>query len=100
MTIIGTLTLKGDRYEGRVQTLTFQGQVTIVPQEKENAKAPDYRVFSGSVELGGAWNRESEQAKAYKSVKLNDPSFPAAVYARLVETPEEGVFNLVWSRSK
>ncbi len=30
---------------------------------------------------------------------LDDPSFPATLYARLVEG-EEGAHNLIWSRSK
>lgn len=100
MTIIGTFTLNGDRYDGTVKTLAFSGPVSFVPQEKENENAPDFRVFSGQVELGGVWDRQSKKGNAYKSVKLDDPSFPAAIYARLVETPEDGVFHLVWSRSE
>jgi uncharacterized protein (DUF736 family) len=32
-------------------------------------------------------------------VTLDDPSFPATLYARLVEG-EDGAHNLIWSRSK
>jgi uncharacterized protein (DUF736 family) len=32
-------------------------------------------------------------------VTLDDPSFPATVYARLIEE-EGGTHNLIWSRSK
>lgn len=30
---------------------------------------------------------------------LDDPSFPATIYARLIEE-EDGTQNLIWSRSK
>ncbi|HHO8217936.1 TPA: DUF736 family protein, partial [Pseudomonas aeruginosa] len=35
----------------------------------------------------------------YVSVTLDDPSFPATVYARLIED-ENGTHYLIWSRSK
>jgi uncharacterized protein (DUF736 family) len=35
----------------------------------------------------------------YLSVTLDDPSFPATVYARLIEG-EGGMHTLIWSRSK
>ncbi|MER9420088.1 DUF736 domain-containing protein, partial [Mesorhizobium sp. M0306] len=31
-------------------------------------------------------------------VKLDDPSFPAPIYASLVETDTDGEFSLIWSR--
>jgi len=34
-------------------------------------------------------------------VTLDDPSFPATVYARLIEGEgEDGTHDLIWSRSK
>ena len=33
------------------------------------------------------------------TVTLDDPSFPATVYARLIEN-EDGTHDLIWSRSK
>ena len=41
----------------------------------------------------------SRAERPYLSVTLDDPSFPATIYARLVEG-EDGVHNLIWSRSK
>ncbi|MCC6720431.1 MAG: DUF736 family protein, partial [Acetobacteraceae bacterium] len=35
----------------------------------------------------------------YLSVAIDDPSFPATVYARLIEG-ENGTHDLIWSRSK
>ena len=41
----------------------------------------------------------SKAERPYLSVTLDDPSFPATLYARMVEG-EGGVHNLIWSRSK
>ena len=36
--------------------------------------------------------------REYLSVKLDDPSLPAPIYASLVEAEGEGEFTLIWSR--
>jgi len=42
--------------------------------------------------------RNGEQ-RAYVSLKLDDPSFPAAIYTNLVQTEgDENVHSLIWSR--
>ena len=46
-----------------------------------------------------AWKKTSEAGREYISVTLDDPSFPATVYARLIEG-EGGTHDLIWSRSK
>jgi uncharacterized protein (DUF736 family) len=53
-------------------------------------------VQAGNVEIGAAWQRTSKENTVYHSVKLDDPSFPAPIYANLVEA--EGGHALVWSR--
>jgi len=52
--------------------------------------------MAGNVEIGAAWQRTSKDNTVYHSVKLDDPSFPAPIYANLV-TVEDG-YALVWSR--
>jgi uncharacterized protein (DUF736 family) len=49
-----------------------------------------------NVEIGAAWQRTSKDNAVYHSVKLDDPSFPAPIYANLVAV-DEG-YALVWSR--
>ena len=52
-----------------------------------------------NVELGAAWQKHSEQTdRDYLSVKLDDPSFPAPIYATLVEVEGEEGLQLIWSR--
>ena len=48
------------------------------------------------MEIGAAWQRTSKDNTAYHSVKLDDPSFPAPIFANLVEV--ESGYALVWSR--
>jgi uncharacterized protein (DUF736 family) len=52
--------------------------------------------MAGNVEIGAAWQRTSKDNTVYHSVKLDDPSFPAPIYANLVVV-DEG-YALVWSR--
>ena len=98
MATIGSFTKSGDRYTGAVRTLTLNVKAQIAPAEKENDKAPDYRVFAGQIELGAAWRKTSGTGREYLSVKLDDPSLPAPIYASLVEAEGEGEFTLIWSR--
>jgi uncharacterized protein (DUF736 family) len=39
-----------------------------------------------------------ETQREYLSVKLDDPSFPAPIYASLVEAEDGESHNLIWSR--
>ena len=50
-------------------------------------------------EFGAAWKKKSqEQNRDYLSVKLDDPSFAAPIYATLVEVEGEEGHSLIWSR--
>ena len=101
MANIGTFTAQNDSYTGTVRTLTLnvKVKVKIVPNDKESENAPDYRIVAGNFEIGAAWKKMSRQDRPYLSVTLDDPSFPATIYARLVEG-EDGAHNLIWSRSR
>jgi uncharacterized protein (DUF736 family) len=52
-------------------------------------------IFAGKGEVGVAWGR-SEGGDAYLSVSLDEPSFPAPVYANLIE--EDGKHPLTCNR--
>lgn len=97
MSTIGSFTKHDQGFNGTLQTLAFNVKVKIVAIAKDNDKSPDYRVLAGSSEIGAAWKRQSNGNKEYLSVKLDDPSFPAPVNARLVET-DNGTALLYWSR--
>ena len=97
MATIGTFIQQGDGYTGSIKTLTLNVKAAqLRPNDKTDEKAPDYRIFSGQTEFGAAWKKTSQQNREYLSVKLDDPSFPAPIYASLVEV--EGGHSLIWSR--
>ena len=43
-----------------------------------------FRILTGTTEFGAAWEKKSDKGNYYLSVKLDDPSFPAPIYASLV----------------
>ena len=97
MATIGTFTKTGESFTGAVKTLSINAKTTIKPADKASDKAPDYRVFAGNVEFGAAWKKTSNEGRDYLSVKLDDPSFPAPIYATLVEGDDDN-HSLIWSR--
>jgi uncharacterized protein (DUF736 family) len=98
MAQIGTFTQsENGTLNGTIKTLTLNVKAAIRPSEKDNDKAPDYRVFAGSVEFGAAWKKTTRDDREYLSLKLDDPSFPAPIYASLVEG-DNGGQRLIWSR--
>jgi uncharacterized protein (DUF736 family) len=100
MANIGTFTTDKDGFTGTLRTLTLNVKVKLVPNDKGSSEnAPDFRLQAAGHDIGAAWNKTSEAGREYKSVTLDDPSFPAPVYARLIEG-EDGTHDLIWSRSK
>jgi uncharacterized protein (DUF736 family) len=99
MATIGTFTKNESGYTGFVRTFTVNAKIRFAPAEKEKDNTPDYRVLAGTAEIGAAWKKTSEAGREYLSVKLDDPSFPAAIYASLVEIQgDKQSFSLVWAR--
>ncbi|WP_274630768.1 DUF736 domain-containing protein [Arvimicrobium flavum] len=99
MANIGTFAKAEDGvFSGAIKTLALNTKAKFVPIEA-TANGPDYRVYAGNVEIGAAWKRTSQQDRPYVSVKLDDPSLPAPIYATLVED-EQDQHNLIWSRSQ
>jgi uncharacterized protein (DUF736 family) len=100
MANIGTFTAEKDGFTGQLRTLTLNVKAKLVPNDKgENESAPDFRLQAAGHDFGAAWKKTSEAGRDYLSVAIDDPSFPATVYARLIEG-ENGTHDLIWSRSK
>jgi uncharacterized protein (DUF736 family) len=100
MATIGSFTRTTNGYTGTVKTLTLNVKAHFVAEAKDKEAAPDYRILTGTTEFGAAWKKTARGTeREYLSVKLDDPSFPAPIYASLVEAEgEEGGFALIWSR--
>ena len=63
----------------------------------ENALAQNTETPAGAMEIGAAWKRQTATQREYLSVKLDDPSLPAPVNARLIAADDDNM-NLYWSR--
>jgi uncharacterized protein (DUF736 family) len=85
-------------YNGTIKTLTLNVKASIKPCDRDNDRAPDFRVTATGVEFGAGWSRTARETGAeYLSLKLDDPSFTAPVYASLVQG-DKGEHKLIWSR--
>ncbi|WP_208179258.1 DUF736 domain-containing protein [Sinorhizobium medicae] len=99
MATIGTFTSTESGFTGSIRTLALNVKARIVRVETPSDKGPHFRIYAGSVELGAAWQKRSgESDRDYLSVKLDDPSFPAPIYATLAEVDGEEGLQLIWSR--
>ncbi|MFN3502820.1 MAG: DUF736 domain-containing protein [Allorhizobium sp.] len=98
MAIIGNFTANETGFTGSIRTLALNVKARIARVENPSDKGPQFRVYAGSVEFGAAWQKTSEHGRDYLSVKLDDPSFPAPIYATLAEVEGEDGLRLIWSR--
>jgi uncharacterized protein (DUF736 family) len=100
MATIGTFKTTGDEFTGEIVTLTVQAKkVRIVPSEhRPSDAAPTHRVFVGQAEIGAAWTKTSQGGREYLSLKLDDPSFAAPVFANLFADEDGSTHRLIWSR--
>ena len=98
MATIGTFASTGNGFSGSIKTLNLNVKAKLVRIENPSDKGPHFRIFSGNVELGAAWQKVSAEGRDYLSVKLDDPSFPAPIYATLTEVEGEDGYQLIWSR--
>lgn len=99
MTTIGTFTASANGFTGTIKTLNLNVKATIRAVEHPTEKGPDYRVFCADVDFGAAWKKTSNEGRDYLSIKLDDPSFPAPIYASLVKSENEETHALIWSRA-
>ena len=102
MATIGTFKKSGTELQGEIVTLSVQTKnVRIVPEpNRASENAPSHRIFVGRVEIGAAWSKRSAEDRDYLSVKLDDPSFNAPIYANLFDDEDGDGFTLIWSRSR
>ena len=102
MANIGSFKKVGGDFQGEIVTLSLQTKgVRIVPEaNRSNDNAPSHRVFVGRAEIGAAWSKRSNEGRDYLSVKLDDPSFNAPIYANLFDDEDGEGYTLIWSRSR
>src|SRR5664279_1940349 len=102
MANIGSFKKSGQEFQGEIVTLSVQTKgVRIVPEtSRANDNAPSHRVYVGRAEIGAAWSKRSNEGRDCLSVKLDDPSFNAPIYANLFDDEDGEGYTLIWSRSR
>ena len=103
MANIGTFKKSGEtNYTGEIVTMSLQKKnVTIVAEDaSENENAPSHRVFVAKAEIGACWQKTSKEGRDYLSIKLDDPSFTAPIFANLFDDEDGKTYNLIWSRAR
>jgi uncharacterized protein (DUF736 family) len=100
MANIGSFKKVGADFQGEIVTLSLQTKgVRIVPEaNRSNDNAPSHRVFVGRAEIGAAWSKRSNEGRDYLSLKLDDPSFNAPIFANLFDDEDGEGYTLIWSR--
>lgn len=100
MSHIGSFKKVGENFHGEIVTLSVQAKsVCIARIEGASGNAPSHRVTIEGAEVGVAWSKKTRDDRPYLSVKLDDPSFTAPIFAQLFENEQDG-FDLVWSRQR
>jgi uncharacterized protein (DUF736 family) len=102
MANIGTFTKTAKGYTGEIVTMSVQQKKVRIEAETDvqNDKAPTHRVFVGRAEIGAGWAKQSNEGRDYLSLKLDDPSFAAPIYANLFDDEDGETYNLIWSRTR
>lgn len=102
MANIGNFTRTANGFKGEIVTMSVQQKnVRIIAETDQTSEnAPSHRVFVGRAEIGAAWSKQSQEGRDYLSVKLDDPSFSAPIYANLFAEDDSENFSLVWTRAR
>ncbi|MCY1640526.1 DUF736 domain-containing protein [Methylorubrum sp. SL192] len=101
MATIGTFTRTQNGFIGDISTLTINAKrVTIVETTGDSENAPTHRIYLGKAEIGAGWAKRSQEQRVYISLKLDDPSLPAPLFANLCADEDGKTFQAIWSRSK
>lgn len=89
--------------KGQLKTLSIRAEIVIAPNARKTSDVqPDYRVYSGDVEIGAGWNRRSETSgNEYVSLSLAAPEFgPRRLYANLGRAAgqdDDDAFAIIWN---
>jgi uncharacterized protein (DUF736 family) len=95
MTVLGRFEESDGGYAGAIRTLTLKAELCFEPLAGSAESLPSHRVLCDGVECGAAWAADHEGA--ILNVRLDDPSWPEPVRARLVRGRQDQLL-LVWRR--
>jgi uncharacterized protein (DUF736 family) len=100
---IGQFARDKSGFVGRIETLTFCHDISLISAEDSDTEnAPDYRVRLGGAdgpEIGAGWKRSGEKAGEYVSIVIDDPALAQPIRANLFQSlDDKSVWVLIWSR--
>ncbi len=103
MTQIGQFARDKSGYSGRIQTLSLDAALILLPADHSDAEnAPDYRVHLGGEdgpEIGAGWKRTGERAGDYVALLLDDPALARPIRANLFRSGDDpSAWGLNWNR--
>ena len=81
-------------------TMTARPTATTAVSESPDASPTITGSAAPVAEIGAAWSKRSEEGRDYLSLKLDDPSFTAPIYANLFEDEGGEGYTLLWSRPR
>ena len=67
MATIGTFTSTGNGFSGAIKTLNLNVKAKLIRVENPSDKGPHFRIYSGNVELGAAWQKTARTPSATTS---------------------------------
>ena len=102
MANIGSFKKVGNDFQGEIITLSLQtrGVRIVAESNRSNDNTPSHRIYVGRAEIGAAWSKHSEEGRDYLSLKLDDPSFNAPIYANLFDDEGGEGYTLLWTRPR
>jgi len=104
MPAIGQVTKqKNGNFKGQLKTLSFRAPIDILLNpSKSSDSQPDYRVYSGNIDVGAGWRKKSKTSgEDYISLSLADPAFgPKKLYANLGRAAgqdDQDLYAVIWN---
>ncbi|MBD9524293.1 DUF736 family protein [Ensifer sp. ENS02] len=80
MNVTNYIQFEGDNLEtakgtGLISTIDRDMDITVVPFDSDNDKAPTHRVYAKSprghnIEVGGVWKKENQEGKPYYTLSI------------------------------
>ncbi|MGY3564221.1 uncharacterized protein (DUF736 family) [Bradyrhizobium sp. USDA 4463] len=67
MATIGTFTSTGNGFSGAIKTLNLNVKAKLIRVENPSDKGPHFRIYSGNVELGAAWQKTAKDTSVTTS---------------------------------
>lgn len=100
---IGQFTRGKSGYAGRIQSLSLDAELVLVPTDHSDAEnAPDYRIHLGDgdgPEVGAGWKRTGEKAGDYVSLVIDGPVLTQPIRANLFQSGDDKfAWVLNWNR--